>query len=44
MKKYIDPEIEIIEQSKDDVITTSYNDPGTEIPPIDEDDGIWMPI
>ena len=38
MKKYINPEIEIIDIMVDDVITTS---PGTETSPKDEDDGIW---
>ena len=38
MKKYINPEIEIVKLSKDDVITTS---PGTETPWYEESDGIW---
>ena len=38
MKNYINPEIEIIELSADDIITTS---PGTETTPKDEPDGIW---
>ena len=38
MKKYTNPEFEIIEVEFKDVITTS---PGTETSPKDEDDGIW---
>ena len=38
MKNYKNPEIEIIDITVDDVITTS---PGTETSPKDEDDGIW---
>jgi hypothetical protein len=38
MKKYLNPEIEIVELSSYDIITTS---PGTETTPKDEDDGIW---
>ena len=38
MKIYKNPEIEIVELSKDDIITTS---PGTETTPKDEQDGIW---
>ena len=38
MKKYINPEMEIIEVNASDVITTS---PGTETTPKDEQDGIW---
>ena len=38
MKKYSNPEIEIIEIYANDVITSS---PGTEMPKYDEDDGIW---
>ena len=38
MKKYIDPELEIIELEANDVITTS---PGTETTPKDDNDGIW---
>ena len=41
MKKYVNPEIEIVELSIDDVITTS---PGTETPPMDEMDGNWVSI
>ena len=38
MKKYIDPEIEIVNLFDQDVITTS---PGTETPWYEENDGIW---
>ena len=38
MKNYINPEIEIVKLSIDDVITTS---PGTETPWYEEQDGIW---
>ena len=38
MKKYINPEIEIVEVFAEDIITTS---PGTETTPKDENDGIW---
>ena len=38
MKKYIDPELEIIELKANDIITTS---PGTETTPKDDNDGIW---
>ena len=38
MKKYIDPELEIIKLEANDIITTS---PGTETTPKDEGDGIW---
>lgn len=38
MKKYIDPEIEILEIETSDIITTS---PGTETTPKDDNDGIW---
>ena len=38
MKKYTNPEIEIIEVKGADIITTS---PGTETTPKDENDGIW---
>ena len=38
MNKYVNPEIEIVKLSSDDVITTS---PGTETTPKDESDGIW---
>lgn len=38
MKKYIDPEIEIVEIKAKDIITTS---PGTETTPKEDNDGIW---
>ena len=38
MKKYNNPELEIIELEAKDIITTS---PGTETTPKDESDGIW---
>ena len=38
MKKYIYPEIEILEVLAEDIITTS---PGTETTPKGESDGIW---
>ena len=38
MKKYINPELEVIELEANDVITTSL---GTETTPKDESDGIW---
>lgn len=38
MKKYINPELEIVELNVDDIITTS---PGTETTPKDDNDGIW---
>lgn len=38
MKKYINPEIEVIKLDTDDIITTSL---GTETTPKDENDGIW---
>ena len=38
MKNYIYPEIEIIELSADDIITTS---PGTVTPSVEETNGIW---
>ena len=38
MKKYIDPELEIIELEANDIITTSL---GTETTPKDDNDGIW---
>ena len=38
MKKYVNPEIEIVKLEVEDIITTS---PGTETSPKDEDDGIW---
>ena len=38
MKKYMNPEVEIVEIDSADVIVTS---PGTETTPKDEQDGIW---
>ena len=38
MKKYANPELEIIELNADDIITTS---PGTETTPKEDNDGIW---
>ena len=38
MKKYNNPELEIVELEANDIITTS---PGTETTPKDETDGIW---
>ena len=38
MKKYINPELDIIEISPVDIITTS---PGTETTPKDDNDGLW---
>ena len=38
MKRYLNPELEMIELEKDDIITTS---PGTETTPKDDNDGIW---
>ena len=38
MKKYINPEIEVVEVNTSDVLTTS---PGTETPWYDETDGSW---
>ena len=38
MKKYHEPEIEVIELKINDIITTS---PGTETTPKDDNDGIW---
>lgn len=38
MKKYINPEIEVIDVKYADIITSS---PGTETPPYEENDGIW---
>ena len=38
MKKYVNPEVEVIEVNTSDVITTS---PGTETPWYEESDGIW---
>ena len=38
MKKYINPELEIIELEANDVIATSL---GTETTPKEDNDGIW---
>ena len=38
MKKYINPEIEVVEIQVNDILTTS---PGTETPWYEESDGIW---
>ena len=38
MKKYQNPELEIITLSAEDIITSS---PGTETTPKEENDGIW---
>lgn len=38
MKKYIYPEIEVVEVTASDIITTS---PGTETPKYEETDGAW---
>ena len=38
MKKYSNPELEIIELEVNDIITTS---PGTETTPKEDNDGIW---
>ena len=38
MKKYTDPELEVIKLESEDIITTS---PGTETTPKDDNDGIW---
>ena len=38
MKKYVDPEIEVVEVKTSDIITIS---PGTETPWYEESDGIW---
>ena len=38
MKKYVTPELELIELEVSDIITTS---PGTETTPKDDNDGIW---
>ena len=38
MKKYNNPELEIIELKVNDIITTSL---GTETTPKDDNDGIW---
>ena len=38
MKKYMKPEIEVVEVMASDIITSS---PGTETPWYEESDGIW---
>ena len=38
MKKYVNPKIEIVELSADDILTAS---PGVETPWYEENDGIW---
>ena len=38
MKKYINPELEIVKLESSDIITTSL---GTETPSVEETDGIW---
>ena len=38
MKKYTNPEIEVVKVETSDIITTS---PGTETPWYEESDGIW---
>ena len=38
MRKYINPQLEVVELEKTDIITTSL---GTETTPKDENDGIW---
>ena len=38
MKNYINPEIEVVKLSNEDVLTTS---PGTETPWYEENDGVW---
>ena len=38
MKKYINPELEVIELENEDIITTSI---GTETTPKEDNDGIW---
>ena len=38
MKKYLNPEIEIVALSNEDILTTS---PGTETPWYEETDGSW---
>ena len=38
MKKYINPEIDIIGWKAADIITTSE---GTETPKVDDNDGVW---
>jgi len=38
MKKYVTPEIEVLEVKSSDIIVTS---PGTETPWYEENDGVW---
>ena len=38
MKKYLNPELEIVELEVDDIIATSI---GTETTPKEDNDGIW---
>ena len=38
MRKYNNPDLELIELNADDIITTS---PGTETTPKEDNDGIW---
>ena len=38
MKKYINPEIEVVKVMASDIITSS---PGTETPKLEENDGLW---
>ena len=38
MKKYLNPEIEVVEIQVNDILTTS---PGPETPWYEENDGIW---
>ena len=38
MKKYMNPEIEVVEIQAKDILTTS---PGTETPWYEESDGVW---
>ena len=38
MKNYVNPEIEVVELSANDIIATSL---GTETPGYEENDGIW---
>ena len=41
MKKYMNPEIEVVELNASDVITTYPAKEGTETPWYEESDGIW---
>ena len=38
MKKYVKPEIEVVEFSANDIITSSL---GVESPTVDDNDGVW---